>query len=151
MLLQTKLLNKLFYFNHQIERLFLSISGLNKYNTKRFIIFISLSFLLLSQVYRSVKFYYIVESRTVWPNLWRVVNLIHILLILAHWFGCFYFLLSEVEGFQVNVGWRSIEWIVDTAKVPTFAGFKMHIVVVLTVNEKSDISKLLLYSHINEV
>lgn len=55
------------------------------------------------QVYRSVKFYYIVESRTVWPNLWRVVNLIHILLILAHWFGCFYFLLSEVEGFQVSV------------------------------------------------
>ncbi|XP_055679126.1 uncharacterized protein LOC129787501 isoform X3 [Lutzomyia longipalpis] len=52
------------------------------------------------KVYRSIKFYYIVESRTVWPNLWRVVNLIHILLILAHWFGCFYFLLSEVEGFQ---------------------------------------------------
>lgn len=56
----------------------------------------------LEQVYRSIKFYYIVESRTVWPNLWRVVNLIHILLILAHWFGCFYFLLSEVEGFQVR-------------------------------------------------
>ncbi|XP_037915393.1 uncharacterized protein LOC119654235 isoform X4 [Hermetia illucens] len=52
------------------------------------------------KVYRIIKFYYIVESRTVWPNLWRVVNLIHILLILAHWFGCFYFLLSEVEGFQ---------------------------------------------------
>lgn len=55
----------------------------------------------LLQVYRAVKYYYIVESRTVWPNLWRVVNLIHILLILAHWFGCFYFLLSEAEGFQV--------------------------------------------------
>lgn len=55
------------------------------------------------QVYRAVKYYYIVESRTVWPNLWRVVNLIHILLILAHWFGCFYFLLSEAEGFQVSV------------------------------------------------
>lgn len=54
------------------------------------------------QVYRSVKFYYIVESRTVWPNLWRVINLIHILLILAHWFGCFYYLLSEAEGFQVG-------------------------------------------------
>lgn len=54
------------------------------------------------QVYRVVKYYYIVESRTVWPNLWRVVNLIHILLILAHWFGCFYYLLSEAEGFQVS-------------------------------------------------
>lgn len=60
------------------------------------------SFLMSIQVYRSVRFYYIVESRTVWPNLWRVVNLIHILLILAHWFGCFYFLLSEAEGFQVS-------------------------------------------------
>ncbi|XP_058823653.1 uncharacterized protein LOC131684641 isoform X4 [Topomyia yanbarensis] len=52
------------------------------------------------KVYRAIKYYYIVESRTVWPNLWRVINLIHILLILAHWFGCFYYLLSEAEGFQ---------------------------------------------------
>ncbi|XP_063896599.1 uncharacterized protein Cngl isoform X8 [Helicoverpa armigera] len=52
------------------------------------------------KVYRAVDFYYIVESRTVYPNFWRVINLIHILLILAHWFGCFYFLLSEAEGFQ---------------------------------------------------
>jgi len=44
-----------------------------------------------------------VESRTVYPNLWRVVNLIHILLILAHWFGCFYYLLSEYENFQVSI------------------------------------------------
>ncbi|KAK9753126.1 Cyclic nucleotide-binding domain [Popillia japonica] len=52
------------------------------------------------KVYRAVNYYYMVESRTVYPNLWRVINLIHILLILAHWFGCFYFLLSEAEGFQ---------------------------------------------------
>ncbi|KAG7303735.1 hypothetical protein JYU34_012303 [Plutella xylostella] len=52
------------------------------------------------KVYRAVHCYYIVESRTVYPNFWRVINLIHILLILAHWFGCFYFLLSEAEGFQ---------------------------------------------------
>lgn len=44
-----------------------------------------------------------------WPNLWRVVNLIHILLILAHWFGCFYFLLSEAEGFQVNNNFNYIK------------------------------------------
>lgn len=41
-----------------------------------------------------------VESRTVYPNFWRVANLIHILLILAHWFGCFYYLLSEAEKFK---------------------------------------------------
>jgi hypothetical protein len=53
------------------------------------------------KVYRAIDCYYIVESRTVYPNFWRVINLIHILLILAHWFGCFYFLLSQAEGFQV--------------------------------------------------
>uniref|UniRef100_A0A1A9X0B5 Ion transport domain-containing protein n=1 Tax=Glossina brevipalpis TaxID=37001 RepID=A0A1A9X0B5_9MUSC len=61
-----------------------------------------LRFTRFFKVYRSVRFYYIVESRTVWPNLWRVVNLIHILLILAHWFGCFYYLLSEAESFQLE-------------------------------------------------
>lgn len=52
------------------------------------------------KIYRVYHYYYMVESRTVYPNLWRVFNLIHILLILAHWFGCFYYLLSEAEGFQ---------------------------------------------------
>ncbi|XP_068087041.1 uncharacterized protein [Anabrus simplex] len=52
------------------------------------------------KLYRVYDYYYMVESRTVYPNLWRVVNLIHILLILAHWFGCFYYLLSEAENFQ---------------------------------------------------
>ena len=54
----------------------------------------------LVKLYRVYAFYYVVESRTVYPNAWRVVNLVHILLVLAHWFGCFYFLLSESEGFQ---------------------------------------------------
>ncbi|KAJ1524465.1 hypothetical protein ONE63_010962 [Megalurothrips usitatus] len=52
------------------------------------------------KAYRVYHYYYMVESRTVYPNLWRVVNLIHILLVLAHWFGCFYFLLSQHEKFQ---------------------------------------------------
>lgn len=52
------------------------------------------------QVYRVYDYYYLVESRTIYPNFWRVINLIHILLILAHWFGCFYYLLSEAEDFK---------------------------------------------------
>lgn len=52
------------------------------------------------KIYRVYNYYYMVESRTVYPNFWRVLNLIHILLILAHWFGCFYYLLSEAESFQ---------------------------------------------------
>ncbi|XP_035206249.1 cyclic nucleotide-gated olfactory channel-like [Stegodyphus dumicola] len=58
------------------------------------------------KVYRSFRFYYMVESRTIYPNLWRVVNLIHILLLLAHWFGCFYYMLSELEGFVGEWSYR---------------------------------------------
>lgn len=58
------------------------------------------------KVYRSFRFYYMVESRTIYPNLWRVVNLIHILLLLAHWFGCFYYMLSELEDFVGEWSYR---------------------------------------------
>ncbi|KAG8177906.1 hypothetical protein JTE90_020186 [Oedothorax gibbosus] len=58
------------------------------------------------KLYRSFRLYYMVESRTIYPNLWRVVNLIHILLLLAHWFGCFYYLLSELEGFVGEWSYR---------------------------------------------
>ncbi|GFY74451.1 cyclic nucleotide-gated cation channel alpha-3 [Trichonephila inaurata madagascariensis] len=58
------------------------------------------------KLYRSFRLYYMVESRTIYPNLWRVVNLIHILLLLAHWFGCFYYLLSELENFVGEWSYR---------------------------------------------
>lgn len=73
-----------------------------------------------------------------WPNLWRVVNLIHILLILAHWFGCFYFLLSEAEGFQViafaichvslgpNLIWPSAEWRGEIKKMPQVMNINLY-------------------------
>ncbi|XP_018347410.1 PREDICTED: transcriptional regulator ATRX-like isoform X2 [Trachymyrmex septentrionalis] len=59
-----------------------------------------LRFLRFLKLYRVYNYYYMVESRTIYPNFWRVLNLIHILLLLAHWFGCFYYLLSEAESFQ---------------------------------------------------
>lgn len=52
------------------------------------------------KVYRTMSLYYIVESRTMFPNLWRVVNLIHILLLLAHWFAAFYYAISVAEEFR---------------------------------------------------
>ncbi|XP_018359065.1 PREDICTED: cyclic nucleotide-gated cation channel alpha-3-like [Trachymyrmex cornetzi] len=52
------------------------------------------------KIYRVHTFYYMVEARTIYPNVWRVSNLVHILLMLAHWFGNFYFLLSEAEDFK---------------------------------------------------
>lgn len=71
-----------------------------------FFFFIPNRFLKARRIY---KFYYAVESRTAYPNLWRVANLIHVLLLLAHWFGCFYYMLSELEGFQGSWAYRHPE------------------------------------------
>ncbi|XP_014667411.1 PREDICTED: cyclic nucleotide-gated cation channel alpha-3-like [Priapulus caudatus] len=51
------------------------------------------------KAYRAVGLYYNIESRSAFPNLWRVVNLIHILLLLAHWFAGFYYTISVSENF----------------------------------------------------
>lgn len=52
------------------------------------------------KVYRTIELYYITESRTLYPNVWRVTNLTHILFLLGHWFAGFYFLISKAEGFK---------------------------------------------------
>lgn len=54
------------------------------------------------KLYRTVELYYITESRTLYPNVWRVANLTHILFCLGHWFAGFYFLISKAEGFKGN-------------------------------------------------
>ncbi|CAF1367391.1 unnamed protein product, partial [Didymodactylos carnosus] len=51
------------------------------------------------KVYRTFELYYLQESRTVYPNTYRVVNLFHILLLLAHWLASFYFMVSKAEDF----------------------------------------------------
>ncbi|KAJ8049898.1 Cyclic nucleotide-gated olfactory channel [Holothuria leucospilota] len=50
------------------------------------------------KVYRVSEFYYKVETSTQHPNGLRVVNLIHILLLLTHWFAAVYFILGEILG-----------------------------------------------------
>jgi hypothetical protein len=52
------------------------------------------------KLYRLVELYYIFESRTLYPNVWRVANLTHILFLLGHWFAGFYFLISKAEDFK---------------------------------------------------
>ncbi|CAH8527259.1 unnamed protein product [Schistosoma turkestanicum] len=47
-----------------------------------------------------------VENRTIFPNLWRVLNLIHILFLGCHWFAAFYYLLSKFEGFKNPWGYQ---------------------------------------------
>jgi len=55
--------------------------------------------------YRLVRFVYMVETRTVYPNMWRVANLTHILFLGSHWFAAFYFLISSAEGFHSQWGY----------------------------------------------
>ncbi|CAF1373297.1 unnamed protein product [Rotaria magnacalcarata] len=51
------------------------------------------------KVYRTFQLYYLQESRTVYPNTYRVLNLLHILLLLGHWLASFYFMVSKAEDF----------------------------------------------------
>lgn len=61
------------------------------------------------KVYRSYRFIYMVETRTIYPNTWRVVNLTHILFLGSHWFAAFYFMISKAEGFQGTWGYPNPE------------------------------------------
>ncbi|CAI2730828.1 unnamed protein product [Schistosoma spindalis] len=47
-----------------------------------------------------------VENRTIFPNIWRVLNLIHILFLGCHWFAAFYYLISKYEGFKNPWGYQ---------------------------------------------
>ena len=47
------------------------------------------------KIYRTFQLYYLQESRTVYPNTYRVLNLLHILLLLGHWLASILF-----HGFQ---------------------------------------------------
>ncbi|CAI9740494.1 cyclic nucleotide-gated olfactory channel-like [Octopus vulgaris] len=51
------------------------------------------------KVYRSLRCSHMLESRTPYPNLFRVANLTHILFLGAHWFAAFFYLISEAENF----------------------------------------------------
>jgi hypothetical protein len=54
----------------------------------------------LIKCYRWWRWKNMVESRTMYPNMWRVVNLTHMLFLLCHWFAGFYYLISTAENYQ---------------------------------------------------
>jgi len=54
--------------------------------------------LKLVKVYRLRLFYTRTESRSHFPNTWRVIFLMHNLLVIIHWNACAYFLLSHWIG-----------------------------------------------------
>lgn len=53
----------------------------------------------LLRIHRMLQFFDRVESRTNYPNLFRVLLLILLITIIIHWNACFYFLISESLGF----------------------------------------------------
>lgn len=68
------------------------------------------------KLYRTSELYYMTESRTLYPNVWRVANLTHILFLLGHWFAGFYFLISKAEGFKGH--WSYPEPVDEFALLP---------------------------------
>lgn len=54
------------------------------------------------KAYRLYRFVYMVETRTAFPNMWRVANLSHVLFLGCHWFAAFYFLISKAERFSTS-------------------------------------------------
>ena len=57
------------------------------------------------KAYRSYRFAYMVETRTVYPNMWRVANLSHVLFLGSHWFAAFYFMISKAGDFKGGWGY----------------------------------------------
>ncbi|ESN96832.1 hypothetical protein HELRODRAFT_86050, partial [Helobdella robusta] len=57
------------------------------------------------KAYRLCRFGYMVETRTAYPNMWRVTNLSHVLFLGCHWFAAFYFLMSRHENFSTSWGY----------------------------------------------
>lgn len=52
------------------------------------------------KVHRSLRFLYMLETRTAYPNFVRVANLTHMLFLGCHWFASFYYMISEAESFH---------------------------------------------------
>ncbi|KAL3310848.1 hypothetical protein Ciccas_010579 [Cichlidogyrus casuarinus] len=57
------------------------------------------------KLYRAWRWKLMVENRSVFPNLWRVVNLSHILFLGCHWFAAFYYMLSKSGNFENSWGY----------------------------------------------
>lgn len=58
----------------------------------------------LLRVHRTMQFFHQAESRTNWPNVLRIFNLMLYISLSIHWNACFYFLISKGIGFGTD-GW----------------------------------------------
>ncbi|CAH8537221.1 unnamed protein product [Dicrocoelium dendriticum] len=65
-----------------------------------------LRFTRLVKMYRARQWKTKVENRSSMPNLWRVINLIHVLFLGCHWFGCTYYIISTHQKFSTTWGYQ---------------------------------------------
>lgn len=57
-----------------------------------------------NRLYRMNEFFEKTESRTTFPNAFRIAKVILYILVIIHWNGCFYFGMSYFIGFGTD-GW----------------------------------------------
>ncbi|KAF7255474.1 hypothetical protein EG68_07628 [Paragonimus skrjabini miyazakii] len=57
------------------------------------------------KIYRAIQWKDKIENRSTFPNLWRVIILIHILFLGCHWFACIYYIISAQQGFSTEWGY----------------------------------------------
>ncbi|XP_051940897.1 cyclic nucleotide gated channel subunit alpha 1a [Hippocampus zosterae] len=71
----------------------------------------------LLRIGRMMEFFTRTETKTNYPNIFRIANLIMYILIIIHWNACFYF------SFSKSIGFGSDEWVypaVDDPEEPAF-------------------------------
>ncbi|XP_068177968.1 cyclic nucleotide gated channel subunit alpha 1a isoform X2 [Antennarius striatus] len=72
----------------------------------------------LLRIGRMMEFFTRTETKTNYPNIFRIANLIMYILIIIHWNACFYF------SFSKSIGFGSDEWVypsLDDPEEPAFA------------------------------
>lgn len=62
------------------------------------------------KVYRLIQFLYLAENQAAFPNVLRVCNLTHILLLLCHWFAAFYYMISKVSYSTIMMCFKCLSW-----------------------------------------
>lgn len=58
--------------------------------------------LRILRIHRMIQFFTRTESRTNWPNVFRIVHLMLYIFLIIHWNACFYFLISKSIGFGTD-------------------------------------------------
>ncbi|KAI1294767.1 Cyclic nucleotide-gated cation channel subunit A [Halotydeus destructor] len=69
----------------------------------------------LLKAYRLLEYFDRTETRTNFPNAFRITKLIFIILVVIHWNGCFYFAMSYYIGFGTD------KWVYNNTESPTLA------------------------------